>query len=171
MMIIHKRYILLFVIFLFFFFLNCKEKEVIITKDYIINPYWDEIDNSFTFSKMILKNSENKNLRLQNVTTQYLLRELIKDTSFSFTANVKYDGEQYFKRKVYFNRNNGFVWRKPPDIDPSRNIKFYTLGELQQKTWYFCGGLGKEKTLYYVYLDSLDNLYTFKVPASAWTNY
>lgn len=150
---------------------RCKEKEVTITKDYVINPYWDKIDNSFTVAKMRLKDTSNNIIKPNNVTSQKLLRKLVKDTSFSFTANVKYNGEEYVKRKIYFNRHNGFLWRKPPNIDPSRNIKFNTIGELQQNSWYFLGGLGSEKTLYYVYIDSLDNLHIFKVPSSAWTNY
>ncbi len=156
-------------VYILLFCVSCKEKEVVITKDYVINPYWDEIDNSFTVTKMKLKDSNI--LKLKKVTPQKLLRELVKDSSFSFTANVKNDGQNYAERKVYFNKDNGFLWRKPPNIDPSRSLVFNTFGDLQKKAWYFLGGLDKEKTLYYVYIDSLDKLHTFKVPSTSWTNY
>lgn len=150
---------------------SCKEKQVVITKDYVINPYWDKTDNSFIVAKMKLKDSDKNNLKLNNITSQKLLSELVKDTSFSFTANVKYDGKSYAERKVYFNRDNDFLWRKPPNIDPSRKKVFNTIGELEKKEWYFFGGLDKEKTLYYIYIDSLDKLHIFKVPSTSWTNY
>ena len=153
-----------------FMLASCHDEEVTITKDYVINPYWDEIDNSFMVSKMKLKDGNNI-INLKNATSQKLLRELVKDTSFSFTANVKYNGEKYNKRRVYFNRYNDFLWRKPPNIDQSRSIIFNTIGELQQKNWYFLGGLDREKTLYYVYIDSLNNSHIYKVLSSSWTNY
>lgn len=165
---IFKRY---FLILIYFSFIGCKEKEVIITKDYVINPYWDETDNSFIVAKMKFKDSSKKNLKLNNVTSQKLLSDLVKDTTFSFTANVMYNNKSYAERKIYFNRDNDFLWRKPPNVDPSRNITFKTIGELEKSSWYFLGGLDKEKILYYVYIDSLDKLHTFKISSTSWTNY
>ena len=92
----------------------------------------------------------------------------MRDTGFSYSANVKFNGEDYSKRKVYFNRDNGFLWYG--NLHESSSAK-KILGELQRDTWYFLGGLGEEKTLYYIYLDNLDSLHSFKIPASAWTNY
>jgi hypothetical protein len=166
-----RIYRIYFLNLMLFFFMGCKEKEVTITKDYVVNPYWDKTDNSFIVAKMKLKDSNNNSLNLNNITSQKLLSELVKDTSFSFTANVKYDGKRYDERKVYFSRDNDFLWRKPPNIDPSRNMVFNTIGELDKRTWYFLGGLDKEKTLYYLYIDSLDKLHTFKVSSTSWTNY
>ena len=150
---------------------NCtgwKEKPVTITKDYVINPNWDEVGNYFEVYKMKLKDSS-KTIDLKDPTEPELYHGLIEDTSFSFAANIKYNGENYLNRKVYFNRNNGFVWRKPPDVDPSRNITFTAIGELQRDTWYLLAGLSQSKTLYYVYLDSSDSLHVYRV--STLTNY
>lgn len=155
---------------MFLTLISCKEKEVTITKDYVINPNWDERDNSFRVFRMNLKDSSD-NINLKNVTPTELLKNLTEDTSFSYVANVKYNGEKYSERKVYFNKDNGFVWRKPPNLDPSRNLEYETIGELQQETWYFLGGLSNTHTLYYVYIDSLDSLNSFRIPASSWTNY
>jgi hypothetical protein len=149
-----------------FFFTGCKEKEVTITKNYVINPYWDKIDNSFDVIRMKLKNSNN--IDVKNTSSSEVLRELEEDTSFVYRASVKYNGEDYSKRKVYFNEDNDFLWWG--DLHNSSSTK-KVLGKLQKNTWYFLAGLGKEKTLYYVFVDSLDNLHTFRVPASAWTNY
>lgn len=93
---------------------------------------------------------------------------LIKDSSFSFIANAKYNGESYLTRKVYFNRENGFVWRRPPNIDISRSMTYNTIGKLQQDTWYLLAGL-QLRSLFYIFLDSSDSLHVFKV--STMTNY
>lgn len=158
-----------FITGLFFLFLASactggKGKEVTITKDYVINPNWDEIDNSFAVYRMKLKDSS-KTIDLKNPTEPELYHELIEDTSFLYRANVKYNGEDYAKRKVYFNRDNGFVWRK----NPHSASGFKTIGELQPETWYLLVGLSKVRTLYYVYLDSSDSLHVFNV--STMTNY
>lgn len=159
---------LLGTIFLMLLTLGCKEKEVTITKDYVINPNWDEVDNSFAVYRMKLKDSS-QIIDLKDPSEPELYHGLIKDTSFSFVTNVEYNGEDYAKRKVYFNRNNGFAWTKSPDIDHDW-IKYETIGELQQETWYLFYGLSKiHTTAYYVYIDSSDSLHVFKV--STMTNY
>ena len=85
------------------------EKNITITKDYVINPNWDEVDNSFAVHRMKLKDSS-KTIDINNPTNMELYHSLIEDTSFSYTANVEYNGVDYAKRKVYFNKNNGFLW-------------------------------------------------------------
>lgn len=138
---------------------------VTITKDYVINPNWDEVDNSFAVYRMKLKDSS-KTIDLKDPSEPELHHGLIKDTSFSYRGFVEYNGEDYDKRKVYFNRDNGFLWWENfPKSDSTKKI----LGELQQETWYLLAGLSQFKTLYYVYLDSSDSLHVFKV--STMTNY
>ena len=155
---------------LFFSLLSCigrKEAEVTITKEYVINPNWDKVDNSFDVIKMNIKDSSDT-INLKKVSSLELFKNLVEDTGFIYRASVSYNGTKYSERKVYFNRDNGFPWWG--DLHKSTSTKSI-LGELQRKTWYFLGGLGEEKTLYYVYLDSLDSLHTFRVPASDWTNF
>ena len=155
---------------LFFSLLSCigrKEAEVTITKEYVINPNWDKVDNSFDVIKMNIKDSSDT-INLKKISSLELFKNLVEDTGFIYRASVSYNGTKYSERKVYFNRDNGFLWWG--DLHKSTSTKSI-LGELQRKTWYFLGGLGEEKTLYYVYLDSLDSLHTFRVPASDWTNF
>ena len=145
--------------------LSCNgEKEVTITKDYVINPNWDETANVFRVVRMKVKDS----IDLTDVSPPELLERLETDTSFAYTANVKFNGEKYSERKVYFDRENGFLWWG--NIHYSNTTK-KILGELQQETWYLLGGLSNTRTLYYAYIDSLGNLHSFRVPASSWTNY
>lgn len=141
------------------------EKNITITKDYVINPNWDEVDNSFAVHRMKLKDSS-KTIDINNPTNMELYHSLIEDTSFSYTANVEYNGVDYAKRKVYFNKNNGFLWWGDPH---KSSTKKETLGQLQQETWYLLAGLSQFKTLYYIYLDSSDSLHVHKV--SGMTNY
>jgi hypothetical protein len=154
--------------FLVFGCFGFKEAEVTITKDYVINPNWGEVSNSFRVIKMKYKNV-NDIINLQNASPPDMLNKLIEDTSFSFVTNVKFNGEKFLNRKVYFNKYNGFTWGKFNDIHS--NYRQRTIGDLQKETWYLLSGLSNVKTLYYVYIDSLENLHTFRVPASYYTNY
>lgn len=149
--------------------MGCTEdKTVTITKDFLISPFWDKNANYIEVFKMKLKDSS-QNIELKEPTESQLYYGLIKDTSFSFVANVKYNGEDYSKRKVYFNKNNGFVWRKFSNVELQQSLTFDTIGNLQQNNWYLFAGLSQLKTLYYGYLDKSDSLHVFKV--STMTNY
>jgi len=163
-----KTYFVSAIIMMMLLTLSCKEKEVIITKDYVINPNWSEGDNSFGVCKMLLKDSS-KTIDLKDPAETELYYGLIEDTSFSFVTNVKYDGENFAKRKVYFNRDNGFSWSKSPNLDHNWE-KYKTVGALQKETWYLLSGLSQiHTTMYYVYIDTLDSLHVFKV--GTMTNY
>ncbi len=144
-----------------------KEAKVTITKDYVINPNWDKIDNSFDIIRMKLKEN-NDTINLNRVSPSELLQKLEEDTSFVYHANVLFNGTEYSERYIYFNRDNGFLWWG--NLYKSNSTK-KVLGELQKNTWYLLTGLSNVKTLYYLYIDTHDNLYSFKVSASHWTNY
>ncbi len=157
------------IFFILLFALSCaNEKEVTITKDYVINPNWDKISNSISLERMYLKNGSS--IDYLNAEPSEFVNKLETDTSFAYSANVKFNGVEYSQRKVFFNKENGFVWRKRPDLDPSQNLTFSTLGELDKETWYFLGGMSNIRTLYYLYIDSAGKLHKYKVSAVHWTN-
>ena len=145
--------------------LGCKEKNVTITKDYVINPNWNESENSFAVYRMMLKDSS-QFIDLKDPSESELYHGLIKDTSFAYKANIKYTGESYTKRKVYFNRDNGFAWCNLNNMHSDCEQKI--MGELQRNNWYLLA-LSQFKTLRYVYIDSLDSLHTYQV--NTMTNY
>jgi hypothetical protein len=163
-----KTYLTSHAFLLLLAYVSCNErKDITITKNYVINPFWDKADNSFQVVRMKQKNSTDS-IYIKNISFSVLLKKLEKDTKFSYIANVKYNGEEYSQRKVYFEKDNGFMWLA--DVhDPNSGKKI--LGQLRKKTWYLFIGLDREKTLYYVYLDSTDTIHTFRVPATAWTNF
>lgn len=133
---------------------------VTITKEYVINPNWNKLSNSFTVYKMTIKDSVNK-IDIINPTEQELYYGLIKDVNASYISNVTYNGESYSKRKVYFNKDNGLSWKKMSEIHGS--TEYRTIGELKQDTWYLFDGLSQFRSLYYVYVDAADSLHVFKV--------
>lgn len=144
-----------------------KENKVVITKEYIINPNWDEVQNYFFLYRMKLKDST-KTIDLRDPSEAELYHGLVKDPDFSFYAKVEYNGENYTKRKVYFNKDNGFLWCRSNQMHSPCNQKI--LGELQPGTWYLLTGLSKiSTTMHYIYIDNLDSLHVFKV--STMTNY
>jgi len=145
------------------------EKEVVITKDYIINPNWSKQANTLTVTRMRFK--ESLEIDINDVSPALLVQVLERDSTFMFTANVAFDGVEYAKRKIFFNKANGFYWRKFPSVDPSRSFKIEMLNELEAGIWYRLGGLSTISTLYYIYIDTRDSLHVIEVPASYWTNY
>ncbi len=164
-----RRYFASTFFLILFTLVSCHEEEVTITKDYVINPNWKkdfDDGNSLAVYKMKLKDSS-KTIGLEDPTEPELYHGLIKDTSLTYRANVRYNGTDYSKRKVYFNRDNEFLWCDLNNMhsDCERRI----LGELEQDTWYLLAGLSQISALYYVYIDSLDSLHVFKV--STMTNY
>ena len=153
--------------FLLVFAISCNNhKAVTITKDYVINPNWDKVDNSLAVYRMKLKDSS-KRINLKDPTEPELYYGLIEDSTFSFHTNIKYNGEDYAKRKVYFNRNNGLSWGRLNDRHS--NYEQDVIGVLEKNTWYLLAGLSKLRTLYYVYIDNADSVHVYKV--STMTNY
>lgn len=144
-----------------------EEHKVTITKDYVINPNWDEISNSIQIIRLNLIDSNQ--IDLNKITSSQLLKSFDHDTNFSFITNVKYNGVNYSTRKVFFDKFNGFYWRKL--YDRHSNYKQKTIGSLEKDNWYLFEGLSNVKTLYYVYVDVQDSLHTFKVGAHHYTNY
>lgn len=144
-----------------------EEKEVTITRDYVINPNWTEQNNSIEIYRMAPKDST---VNINPLSTNYieLSNSLTKDDGYSFVANVDYNGEDYSQRKVYFDKENSFVWRKPPDLDLKRENEIKTIGQLELETWYLFGGLSNAGNLYFIYFDSTGNAYRFKKLASNW---
>lgn len=155
------------VIFIFLTLVSCfRTGKVIITRDYVINTYWGENHNYFAVVKKKLKDSSDK-INLNNVQYLDLENKLENDSSWAYHTNINYNGEKYSKRKVYFSKDNGFSWSGYPNYFlTSKSI----LDTFQPETWYFLGGLGYPSTLYYIYLDSVDNFHVFKIPASDWSN-
>jgi hypothetical protein len=90
-----------------------------------------------------------------------LLDKLEDDTSFLFVANVKYNGESYSTRKVYFDKDNGFNW-----WSNRGESKFNTIGNLQKGNWYKLSDLVTYPFYIYVYIDSADNVHRFNVNLS-----
>lgn len=160
--------IISFVLLLLGCLIKNKEK-VIITRDYIINPNWNEVNNYLTVYKMKLKDSD-QTIDLTDPSEAELYHGLVKDSSFLYSTNIRHNGEDYTKRKVYFNKYNGFFWRNPPYIDTTRDITYETIGELKQETWYVFYGLSNiHTTAYYAYFDASDKLHLFVV--GMMTNY
>ena len=108
------------------------EEKVTITKEYIINPNWDKQSNSLDVNEMRLKKGLEK-INPSSATSFKLLHNLVEVEKSSFGGNVTYNGEDYSQRKVYFERNNGFLWWG--DFHNSKSTK-KVLGALKKETWY-----------------------------------
>jgi hypothetical protein len=159
-----NKYFIYIIFVILFLLIGCKEKDIIITKDYVINPNWNEKSNLIEITKMKYKN-DNDNINLKTAKITEIGNKLEEDTTFVFTANVNFNGEDYSKRKIYFNKDNGFLWwEESNNLDSSKKV----LGELQLNTWYILAGLSNIRTLYYIYIDSQGKVHSFERMSSNW---
>jgi hypothetical protein len=157
-----KKYFVYTIFVILFLLIGCTEKDIIITKDYVINPNWHEKSNLIEITKMKYKN-DSINLKTAKITE--IGNKLEEDTTFVFTANVSYNGEGYSTRKIYFNKDNGFLWwGESYNSSSSKKV----LGELQLNTWYILAGLSNIRTLYYIYIDSQGEVHSFERMSSNW---
>jgi hypothetical protein len=138
------------------------EKEVTITEDYVVNPNWNKQSNSFDVVRMLPKDTVNY---IDPEQTDYieLANSLVEDDTFSYSADVDYNGTDYSERKVYFNKDNDFLWWA--DLHDSNSTK-KILGKLEKETWYLLGGLSSKGSLFYIYIDPSGKLHRFKKLAS-----
>ncbi|RAJ06807.1 hypothetical protein LX64_01934 [Chitinophaga skermanii] len=139
---------------------GCLKNKIAITADYIINPNWDEYENSITIQKVKVRKDSTLNPFLK-LSQNEILERLEVDTSFCFTGSVKFNGEQYSKRKVYFNKKNNFYW-----WSENRKKKKETIGNLEKNTWYQFSGLISYPNYLYIYIDSMNQPHRFDVNQS-----
>jgi hypothetical protein len=113
--------LMFFVIFLFeviFVFLVFHVKKVVITRRYIINRNWSNRCgpcNHVTIYKLHLADSS-RPIIIDSIiwsrNPEYdPLKTFVRDTCTWFEAyEILYNGESFRKRKIYFDRPNGFKW-------------------------------------------------------------
>lgn len=138
-------------------FTSCLNKKIEITSDYITNANWNEQANAIKINKLRLKKDSTIN-PVSDLNQVELLEKLEDDTSFLFVANVKYNGEKYSTRKVYFNKNNGFFW-----WSDKGEAKTEAIGNLQKDNWYKFSDLVTYPYYVYVYVDTLGKAHCFDV--------
>lgn len=153
---------------LFLMLMACSHREVIITQDYVINPNWDELNNTFGVYKMDVKSG--CKLNLHNIHPPDLINNLTIDSSQSFIGMVTDNGEPYDCRKVYFNSSNDFLWCELSNLHTQ--CQNQVIGNLQENEWYQLIGLSRENnSSYFIHIDSTHTLHVFEVPDRIWKNY
>jgi len=93
-------------------------KKVVITRTYIINRNWSNTfspANRITIYKLHLADSSRPiivdSIFWSRVTGYDLLEMFVRDTCTWFAAyEILYNGRSFRKRKIYFDRPNGFKW-------------------------------------------------------------
>jgi len=93
-------------------------KKVVITRTYIINRNWSNtfsLANRITIYKLHLADSSRPiivdSIFWSRVTGYDLLEMFVRDTCTWFAAyEILYNGRSFRKRKIYFDRPNGFKW-------------------------------------------------------------
>jgi hypothetical protein len=96
---------------------NFSTKKVVITRKYIINPNWSKnlLDNHITIYRLQLADSSRPIIVdsiFRSDNPEYdPFETFVRDTCTWFAAfNIPYNGTSFRKRKIYFDRPNGFKW-------------------------------------------------------------
>ncbi len=93
-------------------------KKVVITRTYIINPNWSNTCgpcNRITIYKLHLADSS-RSIIVDSIfwsrnPEYHPLKTFVRDTCTWFEAySILYNGTSFRKRKIYFDRPNGFKW-------------------------------------------------------------
>lgn len=125
---------------------GCVKPEIIITREYIINGYWNEHAREIIIEKMKVKTDSVINYSRINVDLQL---KLMVDSTFIYHAYVSVIKRAHSKTKIYFNKDNGFTWTKQ-----NSNSSFKTIGDLEKNTWYKFSELVTFPYYVFVYIDS-----------------
>jgi hypothetical protein len=136
---------------------GCSNEKIEIKADYITNANWNEQANAIKINKLRLKTDSTIN-PYSDLNQIELLEKLEDDTSFLFVGNVKYNGEKYTTRKVYFNKKNEFFW-----WSDRGETKTETIGNLQKDNWYKFSNLVTYPYFVYVFIDSTNTVHRFDV--------
>lgn len=145
-------------ILLIFMFTGCSDKKIEITNEYVVNSNWDEHANAIEVIRLKVKSDSVIN-PFSDLNQIEILDKLEDDSSFIFFANVKYNREKYSTRKVYFNKDNDFLWL----ADNIGDVRVKTIGNLQPGSWYKFSHLVTHPYSVYVYIDSINKTHRFDV--------
>lgn len=143
---------------------GCSNREINITPEYIINEHWGQQANAIEVSRQKVKKDSMINPFL-DLKQGDILENLEVDSSFVYQANVKIDHHRSYKnQKIYFNRYNGFYWRKGFFGKNGDTVK--VIGDLQKDNWYKFSYLVTHPYYVYVYVDSSGIIHRFDVNVS-----
>lgn len=138
-----------------------ESKKITITKDYIINEYWDDYNNAIYVEKLKVKKDSvldifDPSFKRKGANNWNVVHKLEVDDSFYFgysglNANVE---KKKMKGKISFTKDNGFDW-----YTNKGNVS--VIGELKKNTWYKFKGLRSRAYYLFVYVDSIGNTHKF----------
>ncbi|WP_350288846.1 hypothetical protein [uncultured Croceitalea sp.] len=149
------------------FFQSCSNDiEIVITREYIDNGYWDEYNNAIHVEKMKVKNGGVLDVLSiefdKEIRSNWDLNDKLEvDSTFYFGyngLNVKKDKKK-LKNKIFFNRDNGFEWY-------SNKVSKSKIGLLQNNTWYKFSRLRPIAYYVYIYIDDTGEAHRYNVNMS-----
>lgn len=140
----------------------CSDKKIEITPEYIINENWNEQANAIEINKQKVKKDSVIN-PYSKLDDNAVFSKLENDSSFIFFANVKYNGDSYSIRKVYFNKYNGFYWKEGYLVETETKTPVKVIGTLEKNCWYKFSYLVTHPYYIYVHVDSSNKVHRFDV--------
>lgn len=139
------------------------EPSITITKDYIVNNYWDQYNHILLIEKMKIK--ENKRLDVfdpnfkRNTPNHWnIANKLEVDSTFIYRNSTS--GKT---TKIYFNKKNENDWSFG-HFTIEKEVS--EIGSLKNDTWYKFSNLRTLAYYVYIYVDPLGEVHRFNVNLS-----
>lgn len=161
---------IVFILLIIMLFIDCDNRDIIITKDYIINEYWSDKNNTIFIERMKVTD-DSLNIFAQDFKEEpnhwNIVNKLEVDSSFIYGYNGGNENSPYsskvpsplLQRKVFFDRDNGWFWF----YNNYKGAIKSELGSLEKNTWYKFSRLTNSAFYIYVYIDSIGQAHTFNV--------
>lgn len=160
---------LLIIIPIFLLFQSCSQgQEIVITKDYIDNGYWDEYNRSLLIEKMKIKKDSildifDPNFKKEVPNHWNITNKLVVDSTFVYRNSLLDQKKINFSRRIYFNQRNANDWNFG---HYSIDKQFPTIGSLERNTWYKFSKLKTRPFYIYIYIDGAGEIHRFNVDMS-----
>lgn len=110
-------------------------KKVIVTREYIISPHFNEYHRQFGVQKLRLKEGVDKSsIVLDSINGTYFPVDSFEvESDFVYYGGIWDWDESWKERKIYFNRHNeGLIWRDSNQDE----ISDTAIGNLEYGCWY-----------------------------------
>ncbi|MDO5655055.1 MAG: hypothetical protein Q4G27_02825 [Flavobacteriaceae bacterium] len=134
--------------------------KILITKDYIINEFWNDKNNSILIQKLDLVDTANISKSDIDIIKRNFGFLKVDSTLIAGYEGLNTNNNiKLMHEKVYFNKDNGWQWFVLKD---SIYIEKKLIGELENNTWYKFSNLnGHGGFFIYVYVDLNGQVYKF----------
>lgn len=150
------------VICLAFFLVSCFKPDINITREYISNSAWQELEQGEAKGPVVMRIIIDKDIASDVNNSDFNFEKILNN--YSIDSTFYFDGISYSNdhpERIYFDRlQDDFLWTNNKTLNQVKAI-----GKLDFNTWYRFDGLHDYQT-FYAYVDDEGMVHVFKTSTS-----